>query len=307
MAITIGKMIYSQPLISGKPAILTVTMRRNYSNRRENFTTELHVSLGNNSNFKLMTTSYFSLIEGKKALDVKYYPKFTKPGSYFTLIKVFDANRKLVAERQGAYPDTVSAGLTNIIGYEKDQISYLNQNNYTNTHYWIDSNGNKIAKTVSASGCGPTSMAIGLKTFGISTNPDELFAHIINKDGCYDGNNGIYTAGLIACATYKGKTAVSVYSLSSIKAALNRKNLVALGVAKSNLTSGGHVVLVYGMETRGGKEYFRIADPNKSNSSYDDRDASYLIDDVKNDGFVLIEASYIMRPGIFVQAVEICR
>lgn len=319
MSYTIGRMSYDQPLKAGQTSILHVNFSRTSTSTEERFVAYMYASKGNTSNFSKLTTSTFKLIKGKASLDVDFYPEFKEGGEFYTKIVLYKAKYSTgttttgysLVSRIGKYPDTVEGNSsTSIIGFNQEDVVYMNQeddsyNGYANRVYWEDGGINRY---LAESGCSPTSTAMAISTVkNTFVNPVELFRKTINIPGCYHSSVGSYQKLVYeGCKAYGASYDWIGNSKTSIENALKNNKVIVFGVddVDNALTKGGHVVLIHGIETIGGKDYFLIADPNMDNSNYS-RDSYAVIDDYKNDGFVKIEADYLMRH--FTQATAVYR
>lgn len=192
--------------------------------------------------------------------------------------------------------------------WSQSQIKYFNQedpqwNEEEDKVYYEAGNS---YRTLAASGCGFTSIAMAVSTLQSTyINPVYMFRKLINLPDCYDTTNGMHQQAVIEAGKIYNLSTEKLYSKLAIKLALQNNDLVIFGAdGPSCLTGVGHVVLIYGMETIDGVEYFCIADPNMNNTNYTRSGHSYAVKDtVKDDGFVKVQADYLMSH--FVQATKI--
>lgn len=119
-------------------------------------------------------------------------------------------------------------------------------------------------KTISRSGCGPTSMAMVLNYFGIPTDPI--------KEATWSGKNGYYkceggTAHAFCCARAKNvglKCEVEYNVKNLLKEIENGKVAIVAGRGPPPYTKGGHYVVLTKVEEEWGTKRVYVNDPNNS-------------------------------------------
>ncbi len=154
---------------------------------------------------------------------------------------------------------------------------------WKNTPYTIDGDA---GETIGASGCGPTSFAMVASTFlGKEILPTETCQYAI-KNGYRTANNGTAWGFFASAAKYYGLSCVQTGSLDAAKAALREGKLVIASMGRGHFTSGGHFILLVGINSDGSIDVF---DPNHDNRKYG---SDGLINQgVKDDGKVTAKES----------------
>lgn len=154
---------------------------------------------------------------------------------------------------------------------------------WKNTPYTIDGDA---GETIGASGCGPTSFAMVASTFlGKTILPPEMCRYAI-KNGYRTANNGTAWGFFASVAKHYGLSCVQTGSLDAAKAALREGKLVIASMGRGHFTSGGHFILLVGINSDGS---ISVYDPNHDNRKYG---SDGLINQgVKDDGKVTAKES----------------
>lgn len=143
---------------------------------------------------------------------------------------------------------------------------YINQGDYKKILCSIP--GTKpVDKSVSSSGCGPSSLAMAIRILtGQNVSPEVLFLKGY-QDKLYEGN-GFSHYALTTLGKKYGVTVTWTESADSAFSALQNKNPVIFNVRpedKYHFTREGHYILLYGTKTENGVKKVYVFDPNGGN------------------------------------------
>ena len=128
--------------------------------------------------------------------------------------------------------------------------------------------------------------------------PVELSRYAIANGYCYGGTSRSFFSEV----TREGKYSLNTKRLpgseiQTVKRLLSDGKHMAIAIMKSgHFTKGGHYIVLSGVDTMGGVNYFNVLDPHRDNTNYG-TDGS-IIDDIKNDGRVKA------RAGIFLNEAD---
>jgi len=119
---------------------------------------------------------------------------------------------------------------------------------------------------MASSGCGPTALAMIVSTLTGNTVYPYAVAEFAVANGLRSYNLGTYNTAPGVVATAHGLN-YQVINRNQIRGSLNSHSLVYVGVTGAPFTSptGGHIVVISGVQTRNGVQYYSIFDPNFSN------------------------------------------
>ena len=138
---------------------------------------------------------------------------------------------------------------------------YINQGQYTKTTCLKD-------RTVKTSGCGPSSLAMGIRVLtNNNISPETLF-----KEGCDAGlyhGDGYSHHALSTLAKKHGVKISWTSNVDSVYTALTNGKGVIFHVgpeSKYHFTKGGHYIFLYGAKTQNGVKKVYVFDPNGSNN-----------------------------------------
>ena len=106
--------------------------------------------------------------------------------------------------------------------------------------------GNK-SQTVGSSGCGPTSAAMVISTIKGIVYPNEM-ADLYVKNGFRSANNGTYLSAFEWTANKYGIEFSRVYSVDNMINLLRNNYMVIVSVSDGLFTTGGHIMVVYGID-----------------------------------------------------------
>ena len=138
---------------------------------------------------------------------------------------------------------------------------YINQGQYTKTTCLKD-------RTVKTSGCGPSSLAMGIRVLtNNNISPETLF-----KEGCdaglYNGDGYSHHA-LSTLGQKHGVKVTWTNNIDSVYTALANGKGVIFHVghdSKYHFTKGGHYIFLYGAKIENGVKKAYVFDPNGSNN-----------------------------------------
>lgn len=122
--------------------------------------------------------------------------------------------------------------------------------------------GNK-SQTVGSSGCGPTSAAMVVSTIKGIVYPNEM-ADLYVKNGFRSANNGTYLSAFEWTANKYGIEFSRVYSVDNMINLLRNNYMVIVSVSDGLFTTGGHIMVVYGIDG----DTLKIYDPYLYNGKF---------------------------------------
>lgn len=108
------------------------------------------------------------------------------------------------------------------------------------------STGNK-SQTIGSSGCGPTSAAMVVSSIKGIVYPNEM-ADLFVKNGFRSANNGTYMSAFEWTANKFGIGFNRVYSVNDAVNLLRNNYMVIVSVSDGLFTTGGHIMVVYGID-----------------------------------------------------------
>jgi lysozyme family protein len=147
------------------------------------------------------------------------------------------------------------------------------------------SNHNDKTQTIGSSGCGPTSMAMVISTLtGESVSPVDMCEFSLKK-GYRTNNNGTAWGFFESVAKEYNINCMQTGSLNKVKEALSDgQHIVVASMKSGHFTQGGHFIVMTSVETKDGKDWYTVFDPNIDNKNYGN---DGLIDHgIKDDGIV---------------------
>ena len=112
-----------------------------------------------------------------------------------------------------------------------------------------------LSATIGSSGCGPTSLAMVLKKYGIDTTPPQVVRDILGMNG--RACTGTSYSALEGIPEKYGLTTSTVYNWSVAKAALESGKTVITSMKSSSYAedpsrkSGGHIIVLMGINEQG--------------------------------------------------------
>lgn len=122
--------------------------------------------------------------------------------------------------------------------------------------------GNK-SQTIGSSGCGPTSAAMVVSTIKGVVYPNEI-ANLYVKNGFRSANNGTYMSAFEWTANKYGIEFNRVYSVDNMVSLLRNNYMVIVSCSDGLFTTGGHIIVVYGIDG----DTLKIFDPYLYNGKF---------------------------------------
>lgn len=215
--------------------------------------------------------------KGKKDKKEKKEKEENKDKKKAEKVETVKINDSILADLLTPLPD----GTTKVQLYAETlhsklgPITYFNQSDYR----WAKHKyGN--GSFMYSSGCGPTIMAMVVNTFRPQSymTPKEMSDFAYSK-GCYVKNGGS-THDIVkkCCDEYEIPVKVIKADKQNIENALKEKKLLVALVGKGEFTTGGHFILITGMEKDG---KLRIADSISLENTHKKWDADFIISQLK--------------------------
>lgn len=154
-------------------------------------------------------------------------------------------------------------------------ITYFNQSDYRWAKYKYGH-----SSYMYSSGCGPTIMAMIINTFSPQAyiTPKETADFAYSK-GCYvKGGGSTHDIVKKCCDEYKIPVKVIKANKENIESALKNKKLLVALVGKGEFTTGGHFILITGLEKNG---KLSIADSISLDNTHKKWDTDFIISQLK--------------------------
>lgn len=154
-------------------------------------------------------------------------------------------------------------------------ITYFNQSDYRWAKYKYGH-----SSYMYSSGCGPTIMAMIVNTFSPQSyiTPREMADFAYSK-GCYvKGGGSTHDIVKKCCDEYKIPVKVIKANKENIENALENKKLLVALVGKGEFTTGGHFILITGLEEN---KQLSIADSISLENTHKKWDTNFIISQLK--------------------------
>ncbi|WLF69132.1 peptidoglycan-binding protein [Clostridium septicum] len=199
------------------------------------------------------------------------------------LLERYNKYKKIV----DGYDETI-----NVNGKYNGRISYYDQEDSRWRYIPYGSDGDNIGNA----GCGVTAMAIvesTMKRNGV--NPIELANYSLNNGFCYNGTSRNFFVNVSTEDKYSlNCMRLQPSEIQTVKSLLSDGRHMAIAImGPGHFTKCGHYIVLSGIETIDGKNYFDVVDPHRVNSNYSND--KNMIDSNKNDGFVKAAANIFTR------------
>ncbi|GAA0083744.1 hypothetical protein UT300007_01830 [Clostridium sp. CTA-7] len=165
-------------------------------------------------------------------------------------------------------------------GKYKDTITYYDQKDTK----WNDISYPTKEKNVGEYGCGAVSMAIVQATLNNSNiTPIEMVNYSLENGYCENGTKREFFTDVVKEEKYKlNLEKYSSTEISKVKRLLSDGNHVAIAIMKpGNFTKEGHYIVLNGIETIDGYNYFNVVDCNKNNDNYKNN-GNLIVSEPKN-------------------------
>lgn len=164
-------------------------------------------------------------------------------------------------------PEFISGSSTQsedfIVGASVNTDIYYSQidSRWKNLPYTSTSNK---SQTIGSSGCGPTSAAMVVSTIKGVVYPNEM-ADLYVKNGFRSANNGTYMSAFEWTANKFGIEFNRVYSVDDAINLVRNNYMVIVSCSDGLFTTGGHIIVIYGIDG----DTLKIYDPYLYNGKFD--------------------------------------
>lgn len=150
----------------------------------------------------------------------------------------------------------VELGDFNGLTYYSQIDSRWKNNLYTST--------NNTTQTIGSSGCGPTSAAMVVSSIKGTITPDTM-ANLFVKYGYRSANNGTYWSAYRALANEFNIGYTEISDIQKALDLLRNKNYIIVSCGNGLFTTGGHYIVIVGIE----ENTLKIYDPYLYNGKFD--------------------------------------
>ncbi len=178
--------------------------------------------------------------------------------------------------------------------YQKE-IKYFNQEDERWTNYPYKTVDNHLGKT----GCGVTAMAMIQSTIkDVDISPIEMAKYSIENGYCNNNTEVEFFDEVVKYEPYKLETQkFNGDDLAKIKRLVSDGEHMAIALMRPGIfTTEGHYLVIYGIETINGVNYFKVLDSNKDNKNY--RDNENIIYNIPRDGIIKVKSSVFLEEAI---------
>lgn len=178
--------------------------------------------------------------------------------------------------------------------YEKE-VKYFNQEDERWTNFPYKTSDNPLGKT----GCGVTAMAMIQSTMkGLDINPIEMAEYSIENGHCDNNTTIEFFDEVIKDERYKlNLQKLNGDDISKVKRLLSDGKHIAVALMRpGDFTTEGHYLVLYGIETINGINYFNALDSNKDNKNYTDN--GNIIYNTPRDGFIKVKSGLFLEQAI---------
>lgn len=178
--------------------------------------------------------------------------------------------------------------------YEKE-VTYFNQEDEKWTDFPYNSKENNLGKT----GCGVTAMAMIQSTMKENNiTPIDMANYSIENGYCNNNTEVEFFDEVIKDDRYKlNLDKFSGDEISKVKRLLSDGKHMAVALMRAgDFTTEGHYLVLYGIETIDGINYFNVLDSNKDNNNY--KNNGNIIYNSPKDGFIKVKASLFLEQCI---------
>lgn len=178
--------------------------------------------------------------------------------------------------------------------YQKE-IKYFNQDDERWTNYPYKTLDNPLGKT----GCGVTAMAMIQSTIKeADINPVEMAKYSIENGYCNNNTEVEFFDEVVKEESYKLEIQkFNGDDLTKIKRLVSDGKHMAIALMRpGSFTTEGHYLVIYGIDTIDGVNYFNVLDSNKDNDNY--KDNENIIYNTSRDGFIKVKSSVFLEEAI---------
>lgn len=178
--------------------------------------------------------------------------------------------------------------------YQKD-IKYFNQEDERWTDYPYKTLDNTLGKT----GCGVTAMAMIQSTIKeVNISPIKMAKYSIENGYCNNNTEVEFFDEVVKEKEYKlDIQKFSGNEVTKVKRLLSDGKHIAVALMRpGDFTTEGHYLVLYGIETIDGINYFNALDSNMDNKNY--KDNGNIIYNNPKDGFIKVKSSLFLEQCI---------
>ncbi|MDU2155629.1 C39 family peptidase, partial [Clostridium sp.] len=178
--------------------------------------------------------------------------------------------------------------------YEK-KMKYFNQEDEKWARFPYKTVNNPLSKT----GCGVTAMAMIQATMNeLEVTPIDMAKYSIEKDYCNNDTSIEFFDEVAKDERYKlNLEKFDGNEITKVKRLLSDGKHIAVALMRpGDFTTEGHYIVLYGIETINGINYFNALDSNKDNNNYSD--SGNIIYNKPKDGFIKVKSSLFLEQCI---------
>lgn len=178
--------------------------------------------------------------------------------------------------------------------YEKE-IKYFNQEDERWASFPYRTSDNPLGKT----GCGVTAMAMIQSTMKeLEVTPIDMAKYSIDNGYCNNDTSIEFFEGIAKDESYKlNLEKFNVDEITKVKRLLSDGKHIAVALMRpGDFTTEGHYLVLYGIETIDGINYFNALDSNMDNKNY--KDNGKIIYNNPKDGFIKVKSSLFLEQCI---------
>lgn len=178
--------------------------------------------------------------------------------------------------------------------YEKE-MKYFSQEDEKWARFPYKTVNNPLSKT----GCGVTAMAMIQATMNeLEVTPIDMAKYSIEKDYCNNDTSIEFFDEVAKDERYKlNLEKFDGNEITKVKRLLSDGKHIAVALMRpGDFTTEGHYLVLYGIETINGINYFNALDSNKDNNNYSD--SGNIIYNKPKDGFIKVKSSLFLEQCI---------
>ncbi len=167
-------------------------------------------------------------------------------------------------------------------------MKYFNQEDEKWARFPYKTVNNPLSKT----GCGVTAMAMIQATMNeLEVTPIDMAKYSIEKDYCNNDTSIEFFDEVAKDERYKlNLEKFDGNEITKVKRLLSDGKHIAVALMRpGDFTTEGHYIVLYGIETINGINYFNALDSNKDNNNYSD--SGNIIYNKPKDGFIKVKSS----------------
>lgn len=177
----------------------------------------------------------------------------------------------------------------------ENKIKYFNQEDEEWARYPYKTDSNPLGET----GCGVTAMAMIQSTIKEKEiTPIEMAEYSIKNGYCNNNTEVEFFDNVVKDERYKlNVEKFNSDEISKVKRLVSDGKHIAVALMRQgDFTTEGHYLVLYGIETINGINYFNALDSNKDNNNY--KDNENIIYNNPKDGFIKVKSSLFLEQCI---------